>query len=641
MKKVWLLTLVIGASISLWAQNSKDVLLTIDNTPVYADQFVYQYLKNNTGVKDSLSVDEYLDLFINFKLKVKQAEDLGYDTSASFHKEYYDYLLQVAEPYFKSQKIRDSLVKVYYDKLQKQVRFSYIVIPIPKGGDTAEVYNTMLDIRKKALNGVPFGELVRKYSVSRTKDYNDGDVGFVTVFDVPPSFEPFLFDNGKKGDVSMPVRFMNMYYLMKITDIQPNRGQVKVEHILVAFPQGGPAKDSLAALDKVQKIEKDLAQGKSFEQLAKTYSDDFRTAKNGGMLGWIKPGQTLPKFQDAAFSIDSVGGIVGPIRTKIGWEFIKLVDRKTLGNIDAEQEYILEKMRRRPAYRLITSYVIDSLKKAYGYKMVGSLDGFYALNDTVLNKNWDPSVFSEKPLFVLNGKTYTERDFANYLSQYPHMGFGSVKELIDSEYDRYLTKVVKENYVDYLIDHDDNFGKLATEFYEGLLLFNISSDKVWNKAQTDTAGLRKFFNRNRNKYYQKLNIVVFEPLNKRYGKKLVKLLKKQSDLDTVFFGALDTSKVKVVYQGIVSTEKPGDFQELFDIFKAGKVKPNQKVIILSDGKIVFLKNNFRLVTGTVMADYQDYLDQQWLNELKKHHKVSVNEKVKQKVENQIKQQRKK
>jgi peptidyl-prolyl cis-trans isomerase SurA len=175
------------------SSSSKDpVIATVGNTPIYSSEFKYVYDKN--AVADSLpaqeSLQQYLDLYVNFRLKVLEAESLGLDTLDSFNQELGGYKQQLAEPYLQDSSITTSLVKQAYDRLKEEIHASHILVSLPEDADpkdTLAAYQKITDIRQKAMQGTDFTSLAKEHSQDPSAAANGGDLGYFTALRTQPT----------------------------------------------------------------------------------------------------------------------------------------------------------------------------------------------------------------------------------------------------------------------------------------------------------------------------------------------------------------------------------------------------------------------------------------------------------------------
>jgi len=343
MKSVsFIIPLVLIASISCKTpkksvKSDDSVIETIGTNPVYSSEFSYVYNKNNSGASDaysSASVNDYLRLYTNFKLKVKQAEEMGLDTSKAFKKELDGYKKQLAAPYLTEKGLTDKLTKEAYERMKEEVNASHILIlvsPDADPADTLAAYNKLIGIRQRALKGESFEKLAQEYSQDPSAKSNKGNLGYFTALQMVYPFETAAYTT-KVGEISMPVRTKFGYHLVKVNNRRPSQGQVKVAHIMVRATTGLPAADSLEAKQKIDEIYSKLKQGEDWNELAAQFSDDVNSKNKGGEItNWISAGKMgIPSFEEAALALQKPGDISAPVQTPYGWHIIKLLERKSL-----------------------------------------------------------------------------------------------------------------------------------------------------------------------------------------------------------------------------------------------------------------------------------------------------------------------
>ncbi len=625
--------LVLG-TIALLAQDfmHQPFIIINDTAKIYPDEFMYMYHKN-TLPNDTIAPEQYLDLFVNYKLKVLDALEHGYQKDSAFRAEYEKYLLQAAENKFKDQRLEQQLLDKYYNWLQTEVRTSYILKKIPNNAtpeDTARLYNELLELRKRALNGEDFSSLAMQYSDAPRVKKDHGDAGYLSIFDIPGVFHDFVW-NAKIGDVSMPTRFLNMYYIIKVTGRRPAKGKYHVAQIFISLPLNHSKKDSLKAMKKLRTIDSSLKAGVPFENLAKKYSDDFQSARNGGDMGWIRPGQTIPAFEKAIFTMNKPGEITGPIRTILGYHYIKLLEKQDYSDFSKQKKAIIRLLAHTPAYRLVKTHKLDSLKHVYGFRMLGSMDSVYNhIDNSIFQGKWQDSslINNHKSLFELGGKKYSYSDFAHYIMriQYPTIA-ENPRTYIKRLFDDFVYDKVKHLYVKDLVQQKGtDFYYLAKEFYEGLLLFNISNDRVWKRASEDTLGLRMYYEQHPDKYANIQYITILKAKNNKSLKKAIKALRKYKPqiVDTSFVKHyIKDTNIVFVEQKLIKQGQDTAYALLFEKLKK---KPGQKIFTATDNRIIFVNDKFNQIRGFVTADYQNYLEQKWIEDLRNKHKIVFNNK---------------
>lgn len=619
---------------------SQEILLTIDKNKVSKSEFERIYLKNNSEkITDENEITEYLDLFINFKLKVLEAENLGYDTTSSYLDEYNKYLSQLAEPYFTDDKYEEFLIKQAYERSKKEIRISYILITV-KNQDTLTAYNNAMEVYKKLEAGENFEDLAVKYSQSRSVAKDKGDAWFTPVFVMPYNLENFAFEN-KIGDFSKPLYSGNAYFIIKITDIRPAPGKIKASHIYVRLPRNPSEEDSLKAMKLIDSIDTELKDGGDFAKIAEKYSEDKFSAEKGGDLGWFTTGKMIREFEQAAFSIKKIGNYVGPIRTPVGFHFIMLTDVKPIGSFDDESENIKTELEKKPRYKLIKEKVIADLKKEYNFKQESDLNEFYSnVDSTIFKGKWVAKDFAQNNtvLISFSDQKLTFEDFANYLETNQKAGrVTSINQYVDTQFKEFVNSAIKNYELTQLPNKNEKFRYIVNEYHDGLLLFDITNDMVWDKAVKDTVGLRKYFEQNKNNYYQKLNVIIYSYSDEKSMNKTVKLLNKKEKKNLS-----DSAIVTIINKKseLISIDQNGVFKEgdnenvdlVIDMMKNKKIENNQQIIVLEKTKkIVYLKDNLPYIKGLVTADYQNLLEKDWIESLKNKYNVVVNQQVFDKI----------
>ncbi len=634
----------------LWTLSAfaQDTLMTIGNRPIMKDEFIRIYKKNNSpsmGVKP-LSVDEYLKLFIKFKLKVIEAENKGYDTTKAFLEEYNKYLRLLAENYFPDSTVLNKLLREAYQRSKVNVRLKYIVLNLPKNptpDDTLKIYKKALQIRNRLMKE-DFGKVAVETSDSRTVKRDSGDVWYQNVFSLPYKLENFAFEH-KKGDISMPIQYNNAYFILKIVDKKPSMGKIHVAHIYVRLPMHPKEKDSLRAMDKIAKIKAALDSGLKFSNVARRYSDDMLTGKKGGDLGWIEPASPLLiSFKKAAFSIKKPGDYIGPVRTEVGYHFIKLLERKTPGTFKQEKEKLLKRLKKDNRYKLAIQATVNKLKKQYNFKQLLDLDEITSkVSEDIFNGMWKADTFKndKRPLISFDHKVYTVADFGMYLQKHQHLQQPRpIKPYIQEQFDNFITEKLKDYELPKLPDKIPQLRELKQEYHDGILLFNIMQDSISNKSIEDTAGLIKFFNENKLKYYQRLNLEIYSYSNRK-GKKLALKYIKRGMPDSILLQKVHKKDTAfAIYKKAIFKKGDDKIADLiFQRYENGKIKPNKTIIVLPEQKkIVVIKDNFKYVRGYVLADYQTYLEDKWVQRLKKKYPVKINQKVLEEVKRELSQE---
>src|SRR5688572_20898809 len=411
----------------LFAQDTlSPVLMTIAGTPVTKAEFEKVYRKNNNkeGSYDMKDVREYLDLYINYKLKVKEAEEEKLDTSQTFINELKGYRKQLAQPYMTDKEVTDALIREAYDRLQKDMRASHILLnlspdALPK--DTLATYNRALKIRDLILKGADFEKMARDSSNDPSAKDNGGDLGYFTGMQMVYPFETAAY-NTKPGQISMPVRTKFGFHIIKVTDVRDAQGEIKVAHIMIKSPANAPDSVTKQASAKIDEIYQKLQTGEKFEDLAMKFSDDKGSAKSGGVLPPFGTGRMVPEFEKAAFELKKDGDYSAPVKTSYGWHIIKRIEKKPVPSFDQKKNDLKTQVSRDSRADISKNSMIARIKKEYSFKEVPKNKDLFvnSLDSTVVKGEWsaEKAVGMNKPLFTLGTNTYTQADFATFVANH-------------------------------------------------------------------------------------------------------------------------------------------------------------------------------------------------------------------------------
>jgi len=486
-------------------------IITIGKTSVPFREFRYVYNKNNSNSADAnteKSVKEYLDLYVNFKLKVMDAEKEGLDTTNSFKRELEGYRKQLAKPYLTDKSVTQKLVSEAYERMKEEVSAAHILIKCdPKADpkDTLAAYNRIMDIRRRILAGESFEKSAKENSEDPSAKFNDGNLGFFTAMQMVYPFEDAAYKTAK-GSISNPIRTQFGYHILKVNDRRPSQGQVTVAHIMVRANPGMPAEDSVAARKKIFDIYDRLKKGGNFSALALEFSDHSDSKTKGGILPAFGTGTMVPSFENAAFALRDTGRYSEPFQTPFGWHIVKLISRKTLEPFEDLKPSLESKVSKDSRSELNKSFLISKLRKENGFKENKTLLA-YAVSkaDSNLTKGkWKFDMAEKKldeVLISIKEKNYTLRDFWKYAEK--------KQMLTESNAPDYQMKLIYKDYADecileyeetHLNDKYEDYKMLVKEYRDGILLFTLMDQKVWTKALEDTSGLKKYHASNKSKY---------------------------------------------------------------------------------------------------------------------------------------------
>lgn len=484
MKFKYLIFLFFLSTIKIYSQIADSVLFTINNEPILTNEFLIAYSKNLKIVTEEKkeNIDEFLQRYINFKLKVKEAEFLKLDTLQSFKNELKQYKDYLALPYLKDTLIINNLVKEAYNRLQYEVNVSHILVflkPDAKPQDTLAVYNKLLDARKLILKNENFDEIAKSYSQDPTVVQNAGNIGYFTALQLVYSFENTAYST-PINKVSMPFRTKFGYHILKVNDKRPARGEVEVAHIMIK-------NNSVNAKIKIDSVYRLLIVNKeNFNELAKKISEDKESAIKGGQLPRFGTGKMIEEFADVAFSLQKENEISKPFQSRFGWHIIKLIKKYPPQSFREVKLSLTEAVENDERSNIVYKRLIDSILKIYKVTVNN-----HALKQFSLD-NWEkkPQNFNRE-LFSIEKKIYTQRDFIDYLKKQ------FAKNLISTEFLNFRNQSLIEYYKDQLEFSNPIFAANFREFKDGLLVFDLLEKEIWNKPN-DSTGTNEFYKLNKN-----------------------------------------------------------------------------------------------------------------------------------------------
>ncbi|MBQ0129479.1 MAG: peptidylprolyl isomerase [bacterium] len=648
--------------LSINAQSKLDnqVLMTIGDKPVTVKEFTDVYSKNNikNDVIDKKSVDEYLDLFVNFRMKVMEATEMKLDTSAQFKKELEGYRKQLAKPYFSNEKVSDELIQEAYQRKLKDIRASHILITCDKHAlpsDTLKAYNKAMDIRKKAMKGEDFANLAVKYSddpsakdmkateSSPARKGNHGDLGYFTVFDMVYPFETGAY-NTKEGEISMPVRSDFGYHIIKVQSVTDAMGTIQAAHVFLQLPFDASKEDETAMKQKADNIYKELMDqdGKNWNEVVTKYTDDRGTVSRGGALSNFTVSRIVPEFIETCKGLE-VNEIAKPVRTSYGYHIIKLLGKTGIGSFDKESQAISERVEKDMRSKKSEELVLKQVRKDYNFKQNdANVEAFLATVDsTLLAGKYVPAATADMKaeLFTIDGNSTKVADFVNYINekQKPRK-FGTPMACAYELYDAFANEKVMDYADAHLEERYPEFKNLVQEYYDGILLFDLMEREVWDKAVKDTTGLQEFHARHASKYMwdERVQAAIITVTRAESLPKIKALIDAGTPWDSLRpIVQRDSIQHVFVRKGFY---QKGDNQYVDQTeWKAGTINEIHSTVDESAVIVAIIEKRnpepktLKEAKGLVTSDYQVELEAKWLEALRAKYPVSVDEKVLDKV----------
>jgi len=628
--------------------NPSSILFTIGKEQVTAGEFVKVYQKTNVNGEADFSeksLRDYLDLYVNFRLKVKEAKDMKMDTTAAVLNEFKTYRSKLTPSYM----FDTSLMRNAYKRMQTELHVQHILIkvdPNASPADTLKAYKRISNWKKLlAAKKIDFNELATDSSGDPSAKDNHGDLGWLTAMQVIYPFETAAF-NLKPGVISNPVRTQFGYHLIRVMETRPSQGTITASHLFIKVAPKATPEDQAKAKAKIDSLYGLLKNGANWDELVKNFSQDKTSSSNAGQLKPFTTGQMVPEFEQAAFALKNPGDISAPVQSKFGWHIIKLIEKKPLGDYASMKDDIKKKIENGPWKDYARTSFVARLKKDYQFKEFPDkkLALFGKIDTTLLKGVWNDSLVSKMkdPVFSLTDskgmpetRTYTQADLADYIEKNQRKFMsnkGGKQVILNNLYDQFVSTSIT-NFEDSRLESKYGpFRDLMEEYMNGILLFDLASDKVWTKAVEDTTGLKAFYDDNKNNYMgqEKVKVTTYTCKNEECLENLKKYqAKKMSDAD--IFAKLnkkDKDNLKITTEDFEKGK--GTEIEKLGWGNAGTTytqKDSVIRILRIDQVMAPAPKPLSEVKGYVVADYQENLEKQWIAQLRQKYPVSINEQV--------------
>ena len=485
-------------SVNLFSQDKKDILFSVNDSLVYVEEFERVYNKNSDLIKDSDRQDivGYLDLFINYKLKLAYAYDIGLNKDKNYILELNKYIKELQKSFLTDKESEEKYLKEAYERTKSEVNVSHVLIRYN------EINDDSLHIISK------LSSLRDSFSKLSTNDFNNlwnldkkmivEDLGYFSAFKMIYSFENIAY-NTPVGSVSKPFRTKFGYHILKVNEKRKSLGEINVAHVMIY-------KNSRDAYKRINSVLDSIKSGFDFEYLAKKYSEDKNSSFKGGILSPFSSGQinSIP-FEKAAFSLENIGDYSNPIETKYGWHIIKLYSKNDVKKYDDVKFDLLNKLKKSSRFNFISDSFYSFLLSKYNLDYNNSnLNYFSSLIDSsYFNNKWNipDDIEKDKVFFKILNTNYSFIDFAIHLDENQgERKSVKLENIIKVEYKRFLNSKLLETYKDNLENDNIEYRYILKEYREGLLLFNLMQDKIWDVNYSDSLELKEFYSKNKSKY---------------------------------------------------------------------------------------------------------------------------------------------
>lgn len=607
-------------------------IFTFGDEVVMNEEFMRVFNKNkkDKSTPTKQEIDEYVDLYVKFKLKVKEAYALKMDTVPSFQQELAGYRKQLAQPYLTDKTVTERLVKQAYDRSQMEINAAHLLVNCAadaKPSDSLKAYEKIMGLRNRIVKGESFESVASQYSEDPSAKTNKGDLGYFTVFQMIYPFENAAFDT-KVGEVSMPIRTRFGYHLVYVKDKRETQGDIKVAHIAIKYYNPTQI-DSTEK--RINAVYEKLQAGEDWNTLVEEFSEDFNTNSKGGELGWFnRTTSGIPaEFKDVAYTLQADGDYSKPVKTKFSWHILKRVEMKEKPAYDDSKDFLRRKVERDSRSELNKEVVVTRIKKENNFVEVAGLDAVRGkFDESLLKGQYKKKEGIGTVLCKIGDREYTDDYFFAYVATNQTRTNKTLPNAVLDMYENFVKQInldyeeaqLEEKYLD--------FKYTMQEYRDGILLFELMDKEVWSKAVKDTAGLEAFYAANKEDYMwkERADVSVYSCKDAKIAKKVKKLVKKGKSASTILekYNAKDALSVSVDSKKVEKgsnkqlTDMPWevgvyDLPEENERFKFVKVN---EILPVSAKP---LKDNM----GQATSDYQDHLQTIWIAKLKEQYPVEV------------------
>lgn len=645
MKKVFFsLIVILSIAYSGMAQQDDPVLFTVDDNPVHVSEFLYIYQKNNGKKADfsEKSLNEYLDLYTKFKLKVNKAREMKLDTIPELISELAGYRKQLSKSYLVDKEVSQKLVKEVFERRKKDLNVSHILIVSNNEADLqreAEAKARIYLVYDKLEKGGKFGTLAKQYSEDKSSARSGGNLGYVTAM-LPDGFYPFENEiySLEPGQYSKPFKTNYGWHIVKLNGERPARGTVEAAHIMIKRKTG---QNPMLAKQLVDSLYQRLLDGDSFEDLAGQYSMDKTTSIKGGYIGVFGINKYEKVFEDAVFALENDGDFTKPFESTAGWHIVKRISKPDINDFERARRNIANEVAKDSRFGIAKQKLVEDIKTDAKFTEDTSALNFFVskLDPGFFSLYWNIPDSMDRHLFSLGEQSFNLEDFAIFCkkNQRERIRYGkntSLDLVSQKMYERFIEESCMQYEEDKLEDKYPDFRSLMREYDEGILLFEATKREVWDKASQDTSGLKKFYETHKQNYLwrpradlytytihsndQKTANKIYKFSGKRSHDKVIEKFNSENQIITFSRNKVENGSKELNLieweEGALSTLHFDKDKNTYQFKKIAALLPKTPKT-LDEAR------------GYVIADYQEYLEKNWVDQLKSEFEVEVNQKV--------------
>lgn len=611
-------------------------LMTIGQEKVSVDEFLRIYQKNNQSATSysEKDIQEYVELFTLFKMKLQEAKRMRLDTLPMLKDDYQKYTDQLVQNHFVDKNYIENIWKAQYENMKYDVKVAHIMVkcaPNASPSDTLIAFNKLNYLKQQATKD-NFAKLATENSEDQSSAPKGGLLGFITAFMTFPEFEQPCFQT-PIGSISSIFRTQYGYHILHVLDKRAARGKIKVAHIYLKKS----AKPEVAEKQIQDAYKQIIAKKITFEDAVKKYTEDASTKETNGVLNEFGVSEMVSDFEEQCFALKNAGDLSKPFATEYGWHLVKLIEKKPVKGFEDSKDYIRQRMANDPRVNNVKGVVYNRMLDKYKFtETSANLSQLMAtIPDTFfMIKNWvlKPTKTIElNTLFSYAGKSFYLKDFTNYINtNYQTASSKNKKEALEAMYAAYKEKVIWQVTKDKLSAEDKPYNQLESEYMNGLLIFEIMDREVWKKAVADTLGSKKMYEEVKSNYWFK-NRVMLEGIKT-----------KKSEAVATYIQSLNTLSAKAVYENIKKTKDSNEFVYYERTIERGDYPEVDKAMDMKVATVQFIDEEkstvlakivkllppsikpYSEIRGRIQNLYQNKLEKEWGANLRAKYPVKIN-----------------
>lgn len=602
--------------------SSSQIVGEVAGDPVTYSELLDRFQSGNPSDTVGLNdLQNFLPIYLNYRSKLKSAEDAGYFNSPQILSEFDNYAKQAAYAYWIDQEIRPKSLDRFKSRYNRLLKSSHVLISVPQNAgpkDTLAAYNSLIEARDKFLSGeATMAELNEEYSSVREGRKMGGTLPWFSVGTTVREFEDELYGL-EVGELSMPFRTQFGYHIVLLEDEKPRQPSRYVSHVYIS-PR--------SAISKADSAYQKLERGAPWSEVVREYTDDRSTANNSGRIGWVNYGDRYDgDFIDTLMSIDPALPYTEPKRTYYGTQIFRIDSVRTFQSEEEENAYIMEQLENSSFFKNDNSFVLSWVRDEFGDKtysdQVDRIDHYLeSLGAVELSTISVPDSLSDIPVFSVADYTFDGGDLIDHLkstrgtSKANQYRLAWLNSFIESMVDSVLTPLTLERFPE--------FSEQLDGYKKGLVVYQVNEDSVWNSATIDSTILYGIYNSDPETY----------SFDKRYYYYLIST-REDSTLENVIEFVNEGNSLDSLRSNGFPVSVGSDSSQIF------QGEPFDKLINLEEGSFssIFSYNNrkalFYLVKilpprrmrfdeafERIASDYQPKREELWIQRLRTEYEV--------------------